>query len=165
MQSHTKYSKNQIELWLKEGKTLKEIGFFYGVSKQRLYQVIEFFNIETPERKRKNQKRTWDNKCKWVWKMLTHKFPLMPKHEKLELLEKLKAPDCCPVLGIPLNYNLKGNRTDEGSPSIDKIIPQKEYTKENIIIISWKANRIKNNGTPEDHYKIWNFYKNLKENT
>jgi hypothetical protein len=63
-------------------------------------------------------------------------------------------PERCPVLGIPLKQVwLKGGRSDN-SPSIDKFIPAKGYVKGNIHIISYRANRLKNDGTPEEWLKV-----------
>lgn len=47
----------------------------------------------------------------------------------------------CPVFGFKLNFGTAGFR--DHSPSIDRIDSSKGYTKDNIQIISWKANRIK----------------------
>lgn len=54
----------------------------------------------------------------------------------------------CPVFGFDLEFNNKGFR--ETSPSIDRIDSSKGYTKDNIQIISWKANRLKAYATVED---------------
>ncbi len=54
----------------------------------------------------------------------------------------------CPVFGFELEWNSAGFR--ETSPSIDRIDSNKGYTKDNVQIISWKANRIKSNATQED---------------
>lgn len=40
------------------------------------------------------------------------------------------------------------------SPTLDRLIPEIGYVKNNIAIISNKANRIKNNGSSSDHRKI-----------
>jgi hypothetical protein len=69
---------------------------------------------------------------------------------------EIGIPEVCPVLGIPLEIPSGdgfGQRT-EHSPSLDKFIPSLGYIKGNIHIISWRANRLKNNGTPEDWIKI-----------
>jgi hypothetical protein len=58
-------------------------------------------------------------------------------------------PDVCPVLGIPLTQ-LVGHGRQDYNPSVDRIIPQKGYTKGNIEIMSDKANRMKNNASPEE---------------
>ena len=74
-------------------------------------------------------------------------------HEIDELyLKSLGAPDICPVLGIPLNY--KNEETEDNSPSIDKFYPAKGYVKGNVQVISYRANRLKNDGTPEEWEKI-----------
>jgi hypothetical protein len=54
----------------------------------------------------------------------------------------------CPVFGFNLEFNDAGFR--ETSPSIDRIDSDKGYTKDNIQIISWKANRLKAYATVED---------------
>lgn len=61
-------------------------------------------------------------------------------------------PTTCPILGIPLFW--KEKKQSDNSPSFDRINPNKGYTKDNVQIISWKANRIKNNGTILEHLLI-----------
>lgn len=59
------------------------------------------------------------------------------------------------MFNIPLIQG-DGIATDN-SPSIDEIIPGKGYVRGNIMIISWKANRLKNNARLEDLEKIVNY--------
>ncbi len=61
-------------------------------------------------------------------------------------------PTHCPILGIELDYFAE--TAQENSPSFDRIDSNKGYVKGNVIIVSWRANRIKNNGTAEEHTKI-----------
>ena len=66
----------------------------------------------------------------------------------------------CPVLGIEMkiNKNKDGFSYALTSPSIDKIIPELGYIKENVVIMSMKANLIKNAETnPEVFRKIANW--------
>lgn len=58
--------------------------------------------------------------------------------------EDCNIPEFCPVLGIKLISKGKGTR-DDSTPTLDKVDPAKGYTKGNVNIISWKANRIKSN--------------------
>ena len=58
----------------------------------------------------------------------------------------------CPVFGFVLEWNEAGFR--ETSPSIDRIDSNKGYTKDNVQIISWKANRIKSYATVEELQKV-----------
>jgi len=144
-------------------KTIDQIGRDYGVTKQRIYQVMQKFGLETELRKRKSFLKGKTPKQYWLNHMLVRKG--VPKEDRLTLLETLEVPDECPMLGIPLNYEggygggWQG-RTDN-SPSIDQIVPSKGYTLDNIQVISWRANRIKNDATPEELVKISQFMKKL----
>lgn len=71
----------------------------------------------------------------------------------------LPLPSHCPVLGIELDYTLA--KTSFNSPSIDRIDNSKGYTKDNIIVVSYRANMIKNCANVDELYKIWNFYKDF----
>lgn len=71
-------------------------------------------------------------------------------------VDDIVIPKVCPVLGITLEIGAEDTDT---SPSIDRIIPELGYLAGNIIIISNKANRIKNNATPEELLKVaaWSY--------
>ena len=58
------------------------------------------------------------------------------------------ADGCCPIFGIKLEFNGAGFR--DNSPSIDRIDSTKGYTRDNIQVISWKANRIKGASSLQD---------------
>lgn len=64
-------------------------------------------------------------------------------------IDDIVIPDKCPVLGITMNRNKAGNNI-YNSPSIDRIDNNKGYTKDNITIISHRANTLKNNSTVEE---------------
>jgi hypothetical protein len=66
-------------------------------------------------------------------------------------------PDVCPVLGIPLDYFNTTKGRNDNAPSFDKIDPAKGYVKSNVMVMSWRANRIKNDGTAEEHRRIAEF--------
>jgi hypothetical protein len=63
-------------------------------------------------------------------------------------LEDICIPEKCPVLGIPLEVGVK--KRCDNSPSLDKKDPSGGYTPENVWVISWRANRIKCDGTLEE---------------
>ena len=65
----------------------------------------------------------------------------------------------CPVFGIEMKRNRRGQSRDT-SPSLDRIIPEKGYVAGNVVIVSFKANRMKNNGTVEELKKLLHFYEN-----
>ena len=70
-------------------------------------------------------------------------------------VEDIHIPDICPILEIPL-FPSKGNPT-ANSPSLDRIDNSKGYTKSNIRVISYKANRIKGNLTLRQIENLYNY--------
>jgi hypothetical protein len=57
-------------------------------------------------------------------------------------------PKKCPVLGIEMQHNVGGAKMN--SYSIDRIVPGRGYVPGNIRIISYRANTIKTNATPNE---------------
>lgn len=74
-----------------------------------------------------------------------------------DLLDLYPKDNCCPVYGFELIWGDSGFR--ETSPSIDRIDSSKGYTKDNVQIISWKANRLKSYATLEDLEILVSFMK------
>lgn len=71
-------------------------------------------------------------------------------------------PTHCPALGIPLVYESdRGRGAWDDSPSIDRIIPSKGYVPGNVVIISQRANRIKNDATIDELRAIVELYGKL----
>lgn len=58
------------------------------------------------------------------------------------------AVDCCPLLGVVLVYN--STVCEANSASIDRKDSSKGYTPENCKVVSFKANRIKNNASIDE---------------
>jgi len=63
-------------------------------------------------------------------------------------LSDIVIPKICPVLGIPIQ--LSACRLAANSPTLDRIIPSKGYVKGNVVVMSWRANRLKGDGTPQE---------------
>lgn len=59
-------------------------------------------------------------------------------------------PEVCPVFGIPLIFTPAGEKRNDNTPSLDRVDPSKGYTKGNVRVISWKANRLKCDSTLND---------------
>lgn len=86
-------------------------------------------------------------------KIRYHKDPrkVMVAHAKKRAAKKgvpfdilytdIMIPHTCPLLNIPLRVN--ENKHSSNSPSLDRIIPELGYVKSNIMIISHKANVVK----------------------
>jgi hypothetical protein len=76
-------------------------------------------------------------------------------------IDDIVIPDFCPVLNIKLETGTR--RNNQNAPSIDRIDNNKGYIKNNIMIISVRANKLKKDATLEELIMIGNFYKDLKE--
>lgn len=73
--------------------------------------------------------------------------------------EDIVVPEFCPVLGVKLE---KGEGTVQHcSPSLDRIIPALGYVKGNIVVVSHRANTMKNDATVAQLGMLYEFYKNL----
>jgi hypothetical protein len=57
-------------------------------------------------------------------------------------------PTHCPILGMKLDYEASFPPPDNGV-SVDRIIPSLGYVRGNVQVVSWLANRMKSNATPE----------------
>ena len=70
---------------------------------------------------------------------------------------KFPKDNICPVTKKPFEYDVK---TRDQNATIDRVDNNKGYTCDNIVIVSWTANKIKNNLTNFDIFKsIVNYYK------
>lgn len=61
-------------------------------------------------------------------------------------------PEFCPILSVKLEFGDMATR--DNSPSLDRIIPELGYIPGNVAVISFRANRIKNEGSFGEHRKI-----------
>lgn len=166
-----------IKSWALEGIGVTEIAnkLENRVSKQRVKQITDKFKIDCFAIKRQKQQESLNDRMfrKWgprwqdkEWKKTTiyqamrEKFRNKKAHtyncEFTVDFGDISFPTHCPILGIELDYFAENGRT-EASPSFDRIDPSKGYVKNNVAIISWRANRIKNDGTAEEHQKIADF--------
>lgn len=72
-------------------------------------------------------------------------------------LDDIVIPDQCPIFGTDLV--LGQGQASDASPSLDKIIPALGYVRGNVLVISNRANRIKNNATIAELGQIARFYR------
>ena len=66
--------------------------------------------------------------------------------------EDVVIPNKCPILGIDLF--VKGGKSTDNSPTLDRIVPALGYVKGNIKVISRLANRMKQDNTEESLEKL-----------
>lgn len=69
--------------------------------------------------------------------------------------EDILIPEKCPVFGYQLNIGSKAKA--DNSPSLDRLTPRKGYVRGNISVISFRANRLKGDGTAKELRKIANW--------
>lgn len=119
---------------------------------------------KTNFRKRKNkewrEKKRIEDRFRFVWyaaKRRAKDNSVPFTISKQDIIDIFPADGRCPMLGIPLHFNNKSSKDD--SPSLDRIIPELGYIPGNILLISYRANRIKNDSTIEELEKILSFLK------
>lgn len=96
-----------------------------------------------------------NTETKSIRKMLLRKSKERAVRDGLDfnlVLDDIFVPSVCPILNISISQG-KG-KLWMGSPSLDRLDPKAGYTPENINVISYKANKLKNSGTAEEHEKI-----------
>ena len=77
-----------------------------------------------------------------------------------EYLESIYPTDgMCPLLNIALNWHSPPRH--DSTPSLDRIDNSKGYIKGNVQWVSWRANRCKNNVTPEELLMLAQNYKKI----
>jgi hypothetical protein len=170
----------KVQKLMDSGLTLQEMGDFYGVSRQQMSSVLKrYFPNTTREEfgaslKRKTREDLWKTTVKRRFNrdlygvcsdleraysaFFTRKRQNVKAQGKWEFLigmSDLAWPNECPVFGCPLDWFAESRQ--ENSPSIDRINSSEGYIPGNVQIMSWRANRIKNNGTAEEHEKIAQF--------
>lgn len=150
-----------------QDKTLREIGEYYGVSRQRIKQVCQRYGILPTAigKGAKRAKREAAFKQKWgdkndssLYGIQRSKYRTKKANAKrlgipfTVAFGDLSWPVYCPILGLEIDYFAE-NRS-ENSCTFDRKNPKEGYTPENTFIISWRANRIKNDGTAKEHQLI-----------
>lgn len=162
-----------------QGVTMADLARKYGVSRQRIKQVtLKLF----PD---------WQNKCgyaarrayldekykkKWGLKEDTDLYRVQREKFRGKKSNALRSgipfsiefgelvwPTHCPILGLEINYFSEG--ISENSASFDRINPALGYVSGNVQVISWRANRIKNDATVEELRRIAEYLDKQAENS
>ena len=172
-QKITQEDYQNIKTWALEGIGLTEITKRLGhkITKQRVQQITEKAGIDCFAIKQEKKQKELNNRMfskwgeKWndkewrksdIYARMREKFRSKKsrtyKTDFTIEFGDIEFPTHCPILGIELDYYADSMR--DNSPSFDRVDPSKGYVKGNVAIISMRANRIKNNGTAEEHEKI-----------
>jgi hypothetical protein len=82
----------------------------------------------------------------------------------LEYLESIYPDDSlCPLLNIPLDWNTTPKHPS--TPSIDRIDNSKGYIKGNVQWVSWRANQLMRDATPDELLMVSQNYKKIYDQT
>ena len=150
------------------GMTMAEVARKYGISRQRMKQVVDKFIpdwsttcgliVNRQEKAEAYYKKWGEKESTELYEKKREKFRAK-KANAVRIgytweidFSDIVWNDVCPILGIPLDYY--AHHVQENSPSFDQIDAGLGYVKGNVHIISWRANRIKNNGTAQEHRQI-----------
>lgn len=109
------------------------------------------------EKQRRN--RDWKHNAR---KVLLSSAKQRAKKSNIEFTlakDDINIPDTCPVFGFPLKREERESWMY--APSIDRIDNTKGYIKENIIIVSRRANILKKDATIEELKKLADYYSKL----
>ena len=143
-------------------------------------ELAKLWRVNNPEKmKGYYQKYYIKNKDKfktrlYKWREDNHEKSILSRArqraKKKELEFNLEAADIviplkCPILDIEIVRNKKGS-LKTNSPSLDRIDNTKGYIKSNVMVISNKANTMKNDASPNELIKFakW-ILKTYGENT
>jgi hypothetical protein len=110
-------------------------------------------NTNTLHLTQKDFKHIW-NHLKASAKKRDIPFTLLPSD-----IDEIGIPITCPILGIPLYFHR--NMVEDDSISFDRIDSTKGYSVDNLIVISYRANKLKSNASLDEMRKILNFYEEL----
>lgn len=65
-------------------------------------------------------------------------------------IDDIVIPQFCPVLGIRIERGVGTGHHLPSSPSLDRIIPERGYTRGNVRVVSYRANQLKSNATLDE---------------
>lgn len=139
---------------------------YYRKNREKYLSYAKQWRTENPEKFRAQKKRSRENQRKnnYVGVMLRYtKVRAKKKGVPFALTtQDVQMPTHCPILGIELCTTNKGLHADN-SPSLDRIVPALGYVPGNVIVISWRANRIKCDASLAELQLIAKFYGTLAE--
>lgn len=168
---------------LLRGETLRFIGKQVGISGQRIQQYagqwgIDSFKIRQKRKAEEDRNariarygEAWETaeaRDTEIYKIMKRKFQALLSNAKkngtpveIDFSYFDYFPTHCPVLGAELDYLSRGRA--DNAPSFDKIDPNKGYVPRNVKIMSWRANRIKNDGYLHEFKKLVSYLESFEQ--
>ena len=144
----TRVRKYVEENGLATASVVKERGDFEDLTIKQIANALR--SIRYPDRDREYHRKY---PRYLLWRNAKHRS--VKKNLYFDIVQDdIEIPTSCPILGIPL-HSYPGKRGGgPASPTIDRIDPRKGYTRDNIHVISKRANQLKNDATVEELKKI-----------
>lgn len=97
-----------------------------------------------------NTKRVVDNSPEWkMWQRAKQRAKRLNREFDLEVKD-VTIPDVCPILGIRLVVHKGKSGAFADSPSLDRVDNSRGYTKDNVRVISQRANQMKGDASAEE---------------
>jgi hypothetical protein len=153
---------NQAYYAKNKDKIIQDSTSYYLLNKEKVLEVKRKYRDENRELIREKGKEHYRRNLK---DRLVHAARTRSKKSGVEFdltLDDFEIPDVCPLLGIPL-YVAEGRKTVKyNSASLDRIDSSKGYTKDNVWVISFKANTMKSNSTLDEFLLMAENWKRLK---
>lgn len=132
------------------------------LSRQR---AIERYRRDPEESKRKHKEYLKTRpKAYSAWILIKSRAKKLNLPFDLELSD-LPDESICPVFGTKISFGGTIPLDPMTTSSVDRLIPEKGYTKENIRVISFRANAIKNDASIEDLKKVLAYLEDALSNT
>lgn len=111
------------------------------------------------KRERRRREKTWQDDARQVLLNNSKQRARRANMEHNLEIEDIIIPEFCPVLGIKLAQEKRDSKYS--GPSIDRIDNTKGYTKDNIVIVSCRANLLKKDATIQELIRLAKYYANF----
>lgn len=140
------------DLYLPEGGRINLMGFWESDTHRQCSKCRCIFE--------KTSSMSWCHKCNTDRRLSA--TPEWRMHQRARCRAKIKGrefnlkvqdvviPEVCPILGIRLVTHVGGSGAFADSPSLDRRDNGKGYTKENIQVVSQRANQMKGDASKEE---------------
>lgn len=135
---------------------------YYERNKESVMARIRAWQISNPDKRKATLKRHYENNKsslkiaqqkyrrdrpqKYLYSLAKRRAAKLGREFSIELADII-VPSECPLLNIPINSY---SEHQDFRPSVDRIDSSKGYVKGNVQVISFKANRLKNNSCGDE---------------
>ena len=109
-----------------------------------------------------NKELTYDQNVSRAQSYRFHQKSIHAKNSKHEWnirYEDVEWNDVCPVFGTPINWLSEGKAQDN-TPSFDRTDSDLGYVPGNVVTMSWRANKLKNNATTKELIALAEYMEN-----